>query len=190
MTPNDDKTERAAPTHRVNPNQVVRANPDNPGPLAQPAPAAFTPDELSTPPSGFPFIDTVLVKVTAGPWLGGHYHLPNADAAQAIADKWAVDYQQAPVDVNAEPPASLTPEEQAHANEAAQAYVDSQITPPEEGEGEGEGVAREGEGAAREGETPEAAAERRDRDAKRRAREMQAGRTPGTVTRAGGGEPR
>jgi hypothetical protein len=187
MTPNDDKTERNAPAHRVNPNQIVRANPENAGPLTQPIPAAFTPDEISTPPSGFPFIDTVLVKITAGPWLGGHYHLPNADAAQAIADKWAVDFTQTPVDVNAEPPPALTPEEQAHANEAAQAYVDSQITPPEEGEGEG--------GEVREGETPEAAAERRDRDAKRRGeeqrrqRDMQAGRAPGSYeTRTGGGE--
>jgi hypothetical protein len=170
----NEKDERAAAPQarpqaqpRTEPN---RADPRNADPLSNPQPTPFADqNQIATPPTSVPFIDTIRVKVTHGPWAGSIYHLPNADAAQAITDKWAVDYVEAPTDHNAELPPDLTAEEQAAAVAAAEAYVAAQAEPPADSP-EGEtGLARRTADEKK----------RADQERTDQARNLQPGRGPG-----------
>jgi hypothetical protein len=70
--------------------------------------------------------------VTLGPWRDAVLHLPNADAIQAIGDKWAVDLVEAPFDADAPPPTPLTEAELATALAAAEQYAKDHAEPPPE----------------------------------------------------------
>jgi len=120
----DDKTP-AAPPPRNQP--ATRTTPE-----AHDVPTQFSADQISTPPTSAPFIDTVLVDIKFGPWRGSVYHLPNADAVAAVDAKWAVIHDEKPHDENAEPPPPLTAEEQEAATAAAEAYAAAQAEPPPE----------------------------------------------------------
>jgi hypothetical protein len=90
-----------------------------------------TPMNVSTPPEAYPYIDSLRLLVTVGPWKDAILHFPNADAAQAIADKWAVDFEEKPHDPDATP-VPLTEAEYATALAAAEAYAAAYVEPPAE----------------------------------------------------------
>lgn len=83
----------------------------------------FSDDQIATPPTSEPFIDTLRTKITAGPWVGSVLHLPNLDSAAAQSQKWGVLYDETPHDMNAPLPPPLTPAEQSLADEAATYYA-------------------------------------------------------------------
>jgi len=118
------------------PNLPMREPPPTPSrELPQPQPtenAEVTPmsgEQIATPPTSPPFINTLLCQITLGPWAGMALHLPNADAIQAIADKWAVDLVQAPFDPDSAPPIILSEADYNAAIAAAEAYAYSHVNP-------------------------------------------------------------
>jgi hypothetical protein len=123
--------------------QATRTDQRADRPAPTPTPWNPPPEQIATPPTSEPYIDTLLVNVQLGPWRGMVLHLPNADAAQAIADKWAVlnESKNPPVDANAALPPPLTPAETDAAIAAAEAYVAAQqppADPPTRGTGSDE----------------------------------------------------
>lgn len=124
-----EKTERVAmPTAAPPRNELQSREPGRADAKAsaQPqAPVPFTPEQIATPAEGWPYIDSLMVRCTHGPWRGKSYILPNADAQAAIAAKWAVVHTEGLPDPNAPPPVELTAEEDAAATTAANEYVDA-----------------------------------------------------------------
>jgi hypothetical protein len=104
------------------------------GKTATPEVTGIPPDQVSTDPEGYPYIDSLRLLVTVGPWKDSVLHFPNADAAQAITDKWAVDLVEAPHDPDATP-VPLTAAEYTAALAAAEQYVKDHVEPPAEDPG-------------------------------------------------------
>lgn len=98
---------------------------------ATPEVTGIPPDQVSTDPESYPYIDSLRLLVTVGPWKDAVLHFPNADAAQAITDKWAVDFEEKPFNPDATP-VPLTEAEYATALAAAEAYAAAYIEPPAE----------------------------------------------------------
>jgi hypothetical protein len=118
------------------------------GKTATPEVTGIPPDQVSTDPEGYPYIDSLRLLVTLGPWKDAVLHFPNADAAQAIADKWAIDFEEKPHDPDATP-VPLTEAEYTAALAAAEQYVKDHVEPPAEDEPAARGAAPKGRGRER-----------------------------------------
>jgi hypothetical protein len=134
--------------------EAPKAEPPKPAPeraSARSTPAVtggIPPDQISTDPESYPYIDSLRLLVTLGPWKDSVLHFPNADAAQAIADKWAVDFEEKPHDPDATP-TSLTEAEYTAALAAAEAYVAAYVEPPAADDPAARGAAPKGRGRER-----------------------------------------
>lgn len=89
----------------------------------QAAVAPLSSEQIATPPASPPQFGGKQVQVLYGPWAGSVVILPEADADQAIADKWAIEPAHPPLDVHAEPVEPLTDEEAQAASDAATEYA-------------------------------------------------------------------
>lgn len=105
---------------------VTKADPATPGPLNNPIP----PDQLATPPASPPHLGGKQVQCTIGPHAGSVLTMPEGEADQAVADKWATAINAPPLDTNAAAPPSLSEAEQATALDAANTWAQAQVVPP------------------------------------------------------------
>lgn len=99
---------------------------------AEPAAAGgIPPDQIATEPTGWPLTVGKQVEIVYGPLgPGSVVTLLEADADQAIADRWAKELTLPPFDASAALPPPLTDAEADAAEQAAQDFYDNKMNPP------------------------------------------------------------
>ena len=85
-----------------------------------------------TPPTSPPFLGGKQVQAIVGPYAGTVLTMPEAEADDAVAGKWAIELALPPFDADKPSPLPvLTTEELETAAGKAQEWADKQTAPPE-----------------------------------------------------------